>query len=169
MRLTCGTHPGLYQQSERWLYLAERFDGTRFSVSETPYQSCASVTKPGDWIRMDYTSRSQFNRERVVCDGGYDSLLGWWPDVITAEQFGEAMRSMVDALRPHLRAGKLVDGLAASNMLPLSVFPGCASAFLAQFPPGRLLAVMDALPSDFHSPEAIARYVERTNRDYQRG
>lgn len=167
LTLTCGTLPGRWEGSERWLYVAEKFDGTRLHVSEIAHTSYPTGNGR-DWIRMSHRSRSAFDNDRDVCDGTYDTLLGWWPDTVSADQFGEAMASMVDALRPHLRAGKLLWGHTPTGYIPLDVFPDCADAFLAQFRPECLLEAMDEIPFGLHSPEAIANLVASSNRVHGR-
>lgn len=167
LTLTCGTLPGRWEGSQRWLYVAEKFDETRLYVSEVAHAS--HPTEGGGRIPMSHRSRSAFDNERDVCDGTYETLLGWWPVTVSAEQFGEAMASMVDALRPHLRAGRLLWGHAPTGYIPLDVFPDCADAFVAQFPPERLLDVMDEIPFGLHCPEAVAELVETANRAYSRG
>jgi hypothetical protein len=169
LALTCGTLPGRWELGERWLYVAEMFDATKLYISEIRDKSKPSASNPARRIDMRFISRSLFDEERDVCDGRYDVLLGSWRDIITPILFAGAMNNMVEALRPHLRTGKLLKGTGLINLLPLAEFPACAETFLAQCPPECLLETLDEIPYWLQSPERIAERVEVANRVYNDG
>lgn len=164
LNLACGTLPGQWSGNDTWLYVAERFDETRFHVSNVPHMSQECVADKSHWIRMGFDSGTGVDMERDVCDGWYRSLLGYYPDVITPIEFEEAMRNMVGALRPYLREGPLLSRCRSASVIPLDVFPDCAESFVAQFPPERLLAVMEEIPHGLSSPANIAKMVDTANR-----
>lgn len=165
--LFCGTLPGRWTDGVRHLRVAQSFDETRLTVDEETIHSHHSAAD-GKWIALSCDGRTPFDERRDVCDGLFHALLGYYPYVATAGRFGEAMTNMVDALRPHLRAGKLLPNHVMTGLIPLDAFPTCADAFVAQCPPACLLQVMDVIPYELRSAESIARSVELSNRLLER-